>query len=426
MPKVYSEVYGCSANIADSEMMLGLLKQNGFQIVNNVEDADLNLIITCAVKNPTENRMVHRIKELSKSQKPLIVAGCLAKSQPNLIEKINPMASLIGPNSIGKITEAANGALVGKKNNFLEDTKLEKVTIPHVRTNPIIDIVEISSGCLSNCSFCSTKQARGNLFSYRPNSIREQIKSALNDGCKEIWLTSQDSSAYGRDLKIDLSDLLNGISKIDGDFFVRVGMMNPLHFKKVDIHNLIESFKNEKIFKFLHICLQSGSDNVLKIMRRGYSVKDFVSYIEEFRKEIPKITIMTDIIVGHPGEEDVDFKETIKILKKVKPNLSILSKYGSRPGTVSSKMKQVDFEIVNERSKILAKLMKKISFEQNKKWYGWEGEVIVDEKKENGFVGRNFAYKSIFINENLEIGEKINVKIKKIKPNFLIGEKQKF
>ena len=277
---------------------------------------------------------------------------------------------------------------------------------------------------MSNCSFCATKLARGNLFSFRPHSIREHIKKAIASGAKEIWLTSQDISAYGRDIGTNLTELLESIVKIEGEFLIRVGMMNPLHFKKFELNSLIEVFKNPKIFKFLHLCVQSGSNKVLKIMRRGYSVEDFVYYVEKFREEIIDLTLATDIIVGHPGEEEEDFEDTIDLIKEVKPDIVNLSKFSPRPGTLAYKMRQIDKKIINERSKKLHELIQKISLEKNKKWLGWKGKVLIDEKFDKGFQGRNLSYKPIIIKEcNLSyLGKFVDVEIVDAKNNYLIGK----
>jgi threonylcarbamoyladenosine tRNA methylthiotransferase CDKAL1 len=424
LPKIYSEVYGCSANRSDYEIMLGLLKSNGFELVDSANKSDINLLVTCTVKTPTANRMIFRIKELTKTNKPLVVAGCFAKAEPEVVEKLNPNASLIGPNSIDKIVDVVYKTLSGRKSIEINGS-VEKANLPHFRTNPIIDIVEINSGCTSFCSFCETKLARGNLISYRPDKIRDQIRKAVAEGCKEIWITSQDTSAYGRDIGTNLPELLESITRIEGEFMVRVGMMNPLHFKKVEIEDLIQVYKNEKVFKFLHLCVQSGSNKVLKDMRRGYNVEDFIYYVEKFRKEIPEITLETDIIVGFPTETEEDFEETVKLIKEVRPDVVNISKYSPRPGTAAAKMKQLDPKIVNERSKIMYELTKKIALQNNKsKWLNWEGKVLIDEKgnRENTWMGRNYAYKPIVVesSENL-FGKFVDLKVVEVKSNYLIG-----
>jgi MiaB-like tRNA modifying enzyme len=408
----YVQTYGCTSNKFDSERMMGLLQQAGHKIVAKPEQADYFLLNTCAVKSQTEERVIHRMKELSKSNKKMIVAGCLTKINPERIKKVVPdFSAMIDTRSIHKITEVVVRTENGEK-NIVEVSQIpgNKLLLPRFSFSNNA-IVKISEGCLSRCSFCATKFARGDLYSYRPDDIRDNIRQGLKEGCKEFHLTSEDSSAYGRDLKTNLPDLLDSISEIEGNFFVRVGMMNPLHFKRVEIKNLIEAFKSEKIFKFLHLCVQSGSNKILKDMRRGYKVEDFVNYVAEFRKEIPQLTLETDVIVGFPTETDDDFQQTVELVKKIKPDVVNISRYGSRPKTDAAKMKQIDPRIVNERSGILHDLVNKISLEKNKQWIEWKGSVIVDQKVKDFVVARNFAYKSVVIKENIPLGKIIDVEI---------------
>ena len=423
MAKVFIETHGCSANVADSEIMAGLLKEAGFEIVNSSGESDVNVLNSCVVKTPTEQRMIYRIKELAKLSKPLVIAGCMPKTERKIIEEINSRASMIGPDSIEKIVDVVNAAIQGKKVLFTEDLRKPKVCLPRMRRNPIIGITPVAIGCLSNCSYCEVKFARGNLLSYPIEAVIKEVKQAVNNGCKELWITSQDNSCYGKDIDTDLPKLLNLICKIDGKFFVRVGMMNPLHAKKI-LKDLINEYKNEKIFKFLHLPVQSGSDRILKGMNRGYGVKDFLEIIKRFKKEFPEITIATDVIVGFPGETEKDFEDTVGLIKKIIPDVVNISKFGARPGTEAAKMEQVDKKIVNERSELLHKLVKKISLENNKKWIDWKGEVLVDEKIKNDFVGRNFAYKPVVINTEKNIfGKFITVEIGNATSNCLIEKR---
>jgi len=420
--KIYLETYGCSANKNDSEIMLALLKQANFEIVNNPKDADLNIINTCVVKQATASRMVHRIRFLSSLNKPLIVAGCMAKAEKERVEKLNPNASLISPNSIDKIVDVAIDTLKGIKRIEMNGNA-NKAKLPSIRFNPIIEIVQISSGCLSFCTFSETKFARGNLVSYRPSDIKEKVINAVKNGAKEIWITSQDNSAYGRDIGITLIDLLESLIEIEGNFWIRVGMMNPLHFKKLEIEKLAEIFKNEKIFKFLHLPVQSGSNEVLKHMRRGYTVEEFLDWVRIFRRIVKDITIATDIIVGYPTETERDFELTIELLKELKPDVVNLSKFSPRPNTYAAKLKQLHSKIVDERSKILHNLIREISYKNNKKWKDWEGVALVDEKVKDGYIARNIYYKPIFLSE-AKFGEFVKVKVKEIYSNFLVGEEE--
>ncbi len=174
--------------------------------------------------------------------------------------------------------------------------------------------------------------------------------------------------------------------------------MNPTHVKDI-VDGIINSYKSEKIFKFLHLPVQSGSDEILKGMDRDYTVNEFRKIVKIFKKEFPFLTLSTDVIVGFPGETEEDFQKTVDLMKEIKPDIVNISKFGTRPGTEAAKMKQLPVKVINERSKKLMKIVKKIQLEQNKKWIGWEGEVLVDEIKENNIVGRNFAYKPVVLNE---------------------------
>jgi len=424
MAKIYSEVYGCSSNMADQQIALGLLERSGFETTDSIDDSDVVAIFTCTVKSPTVNRMIHRIKELTKTGKPMIVAGCMPKTERKIIESINPKASMLGPDSIERIAEAARAAMDGQKMLLLKDLRRPKVCLPRMRRNAVISITPISIGCLSNCAYCSVKLARGKLFSYPVDMIVEDIKQSTNDGCKEIYITSQDNSCYGFDINTNLAELLRKICRIEGKFFVRVGMMNPLHMKGI-LDELIEVYKDEKIFKFLHLPVQSGSGEILKLMNRGYTVEDFLKIVEMFRKEFPQLTLATDAIVGFPSEAEEDFKKTVELIEKIKPDVVNISKFGSRPGTEAARMKQLDAKTVNERSSTLHKIVKQISLEKNREWIGWEGEVLVDEiGSNNSFVGRNFSYKPIVIKtkENL-LGNFFRVEIKDATENCLISEK---
>lgn len=423
MTKIYLETHGCSANFADSEIMAGLLKEAGFELVNKPEDADLLILNTCNVKSPTSNKMINRIKHLAKFEKPMIIAGCMPKTERERIEKTLPGASLIGPDSILRIVEAAEQTLRGKKVVLLDEILFDKLGYPRIRRNPVIGIVPIASGCLSNCSYCITKFARGRLRSYPEEKIMEEIKRFLREGAKEIWITSQDNSVYGFDKGTNLAKLLDKICKIEGKFLVRVGMMNPSYIKSF-LSELIESFKCEKIFKFVHLPVQSGSNRILVKMRRGYTKEEFLEIVKRFKKEIKRITISTDIIVGFPGETEEDFEETIELIREVKPDIVNISKFGARPGTEAAKLKQLPIKVIKERARKLYELVKKIQLENNREWIDWRGEVLIDEigTKEGTFMGRNFAYKPIVVKGENLIGKFVQVKIEKALSNYLVGK----
>ena len=419
MAKIWVEAYGCSASFSDSEMISGLIVNGGHTLANNSQESDLNVIVTCSVKDATAAKMVHRIKE-SKS-KPLVVAGCLPKAEQKTVEKFAENASLLGPNSIGKTLQVIESALDGQKMIALEDTDISKVGLPKIRLNSAIGIVEIASGCMSECTFCQTKLAKGDLTSYRIGDIVRQVQTEISDGCNEVWLTSTDNGCYGLDIGSDLPELIRAVSEIDQKFFIRVGMMNPMYMPKIR-DGLLKSFESSKVFKFLHVPVQSGSNQVLNDMKRGHTEQTFRDITQKFRKKFDKFTISTDIIVGFPTETEEDFEQTLKLLEETKPDIVNLSRYSQRPGTDAAEMNQIDVIEVKRRSKIAYELINKISEENNRNWIGWQGQVTFDEEHEGQIRGRNFAYKPIFVKEKPRIGQISNVKIIDTTTHSLIGQ----
>ncbi len=400
-PKFYIEGYGCSASFSDMELIAGQLIQNGFDMTNNPIDSTINLIVTCSVKDSTEHRMIHRIKMLSKNNKPIVIAGCLPSADRHLVEKLNPNASLMGPDSINKTIEIVNSTLNGQKVFSLEKSTFEKINLPKLKINPVISIIEIASGCLSECSFCQTKLAKGKLQSYRIGEIIRQINHDLSIGSKEIWLTSTDNGCYGLDINTNLVELLRRCEEIDQEFKIRVGMMNPMYLRNMinDLTNLY--LESNKIFKFIHIPVQSGSEEILKKMKRGHTVNTFRKISKQLREQIKDITIATDIITGFPGESEEDFALTLDLLHEIEPDVINSSKYSARPGTTASKLKRIDNETMLDRSKKLHRLIKSITKKRNSRWINWEGEVLLDEIEDGKIKGRNEYYKSIVI-ENIE------------------------
>jgi threonylcarbamoyladenosine tRNA methylthiotransferase CDKAL1 len=404
--KVWIEAYGCSASMADSEMMSGLLKADGYEIATDENESSLNIIVTCSVKDVTQHRMLHRIDKLSRSVKPLIVAGCLPKTERQRIESLNPFASLLGPHSIDRTIDVVHSARLGKKSVFVEDSSSDKINLPKIRINPIVSIIEIASGCMSECSFCQTKLAKGRLRSYRIGDILRQMRGDIANGCKEIWLSSTDNGCYGKDIGSDLVHLLRSCCLLEGDYKIRVGMMNPMYLPCM-LKDMIEVFAdNDKIFKFLHIPVQSGSNRILRKMKRGHTVETYHNIVKAFRKAFPEITIATDVIIGFPSETNEDFLKTIDLLKETEPDIVNSSKYSSRSGTEACKLKQVDSYVVKQRSELLHKLIKEIGAKRNSIWKGWRGNVIIDEISENNIQGRNYAYKPVLLSSECEISDK--------------------
>ena len=414
--KFYIETYGCAANKNDSEIIAGILTKSGFIKISSPELADLIIINTCIVKKPTQTKIFYRIEELTKKfpKKKFLITGCIPEAYPELIRKNFPEISFVSTNRICEIEKVIRKIFKNEKVELLGRLKKEKVCLPKIRENEIIDIVQICSGCLGNCSYCATKLAKGNLISSKPEKIVKEIEVAKKIGVKEFWLTGQDIACYGFDIGTNLPKLLEKILEIKGKYFIRLGMLNPCHLKKI-INQLLKVCEDGRIFKFFHIPIQSGSNKLLKQMNRNYKVRDFEKIIYKIRSKFPDATIWTDIIVGYPTETENDFKETLELIKKLKFDWVNVSKFYYMEKTSAIKPKET--KISKKRSRIASNLVKKIAIKKNKKWDMWEGEILID-----GFsIGRNFAYKAIHLNGNIKLGKFLKVKTK-VKGLKIIGK----
>lgn len=202
---------------------------------------------------------------------------------------------------------------------------------------------------------------------------------------------------------------------------IRVGMMNPMYMPRIK-ENLIKSFDNDKVFKFLHIPVQSGSDRVLNDMKCGHTSGTFREIVNKVRERFGNFTISTDIIVGFPSETEEEFQKTVALLDETKPDVVNLSKYSARPGTDAAEWDQIDAAEVKRRSKIVFEQISKLSMESNQKWIGWKGKVLFDETTDEGIKGRNFAYKPIAVEEEVSIGQSHTVEITDATVKRLIGK----
>ncbi|MEM3090861.1 MAG: tRNA (N(6)-L-threonylcarbamoyladenosine(37)-C(2))-methylthiotransferase [Candidatus Bathyarchaeia archaeon] len=423
--RVFLKSFGCSTNLADGEVMAGCLAKAGFKLVDSVADADVVIYNTCAVKGPTENRMIDILKKVPGGKK-LLVVGCLPLINFDRLCREIHFDGVAGPALGDKITKMVNSVLMGEKVVALENANKAKpsLSLPRVRLNPVVGIIPISYGCLGSCAYCCVIFARGHLRSYSIEEIIERVKADLASGVREFWLTSQDTACYGRDLGTNLAELIDAICAVDEDFKVRVGMMTPNMALDI-LENLIEAYKDEKIFKFLHMPIQSGDDHVLKKMQRFYTVADFKRIIDAFKTTFPKITVATDVICGFPGEDEKAFEKTMQLIEDVKPDIVNISKFFARPRTLAATMRDdVSFSEIKRRSTKLSDLASKIAFERNREWVGWEGEVLIDEvgKVAGSWMGRNFTYKPIVVRsaDNL-LGKVVRVKIYDASPTYLEG-----
>jgi len=420
--RVYVKSFGCPTNLADGEVIAGCLSRAGFDVVEETHNADILIYNTCAVKSPTENRMVDILRKAPRDKR-LIVTGCLPLINFERLKAEVDFDSVVGPAPGAKIVDVVRRVDHGEKVVALVRDSKPSLSLPKVPINSVTGIIPINYGCLGACSYCCVLFARGRLRSYSVNEIVERVKYDLASGAKEIWLTSQDTACYGKDITTNLADLMRRICEIEGRFFVRVGMMTPNQALEI-LDDLIEAYKDDKIFKFLHLPVQSGDDEVLRLMNRFYTVDDFKSIIYTFRKEIPKITVATDVISGFPGESRKAFEQTMKLIKEIQPDVVNISKFFPRPHTPAKKMMLLPPQEVKRRSKKMAELSRRISLEKNKAWINWEGTVIFDEKgKGNSWVGRNFTYKPMVTKASKILrGKFLKVRVVKAFPTYLETE----
>lgn len=426
--KVFIDTFGCTFNQADSQIMAGNLVENDFEIVNSIDDADVAIINTCYVKQPTENKVTNRIQKL-KDQFPelkVIVSGCMVEIDPKKLDKIAPDTSWIGPHQLNKTTNVVKTTLNGEISRECGFSKDTKVGIPKVRFDELIHIIQICEGCLGACSYCCTRFARGTLNSYPISEIKKEAKEALLDGCVEIQLTAQDTAAFGKDTNEKLSDLIKEIanlsmdSDIKNDFRIRVGMMHPNNIGD-DLEDLIKAFKHPNVYNFIHIPIQSGSDSILSDMRRGHTVKKYMEIVNRFKNEIPDITIATDIIVGYPTEKELDFNKTVDLLRELKPGLIHISKYRHREGAPSSVLDEIPHETMKRRSKHLTEIKSEITEDENKELLGSIQKALVVEKgSKGGFITKTNSYIPVVI-ENAIIGTFVDVKITETTSTYLKG-----
>ncbi|OWT33786.1 threonylcarbamoyladenosine tRNA methylthiotransferase [Methanobrevibacter sp. 87.7] len=422
--KVSIETFGCIYNKADSQIMAGVLAKNNMELVDNVEDADVIIVNTCYVKLPTESKVTNRIQKLQKTypDKKVIVSGCMVEIDPEKIDKITEEGtSWIGPHQLDKTAEVVKAAYNGK--TLREDglSKKSKVGVKKFSEDKKVHIIQICEGCMGKCTFCCTRLARGPLHSYPIEDIKNEAKEAIENGCVEIELTAQDTAAFGHDTHEKLSTLIREVASLDGNFRIRIGMMHPKNIFD-DVDGIIEAFKLPKVYKFMHLPVQTGSDKVLKEMNRRHTIGEYKDFVSKVREAIPEITIATDIIVGYPTETDKDFNETIKLLHELKPSIVHLSKYQHRKGALSSSLKAIPFDVMKKRSKKLTKIISEITKEENDRLLGQTLETLIVEKgSKGGYIGKTNSYLPVVV-DDAEIGSFVNVKIVETTSTYLIGK----
>ncbi|EPS59269.1 hypothetical protein M569_15539, partial [Genlisea aurea] len=262
---VYIKTFGCSHNQSDSEYMAGQLSAFGYNLCENPDEADLWLVNTCTVKSPSQSAMETFISKCRSANKPLVVAGCVPQGSRDMKELEG--ISVVGVQQIDRVVEVVEETLKGHEVRLLTRKTLPSLDLPKVRKNKFIEIVPINVGCLGACTYCKTKHARGHLGSYSVDSLVDRVRNVVADGVKEIWLSSEDTGAYGRDIGVNLPILLNAlVAELppDGSTMLRVGMTNPPYILE-HLEQIADVLRHPCVYTFLHVPVQSGSDSVLTV-----------------------------------------------------------------------------------------------------------------------------------------------------------------
>ena len=428
----YIETYGCTSNKADSYIISNILSASNYK-VTTLENAQFIIINTCAVKEQTENKIKARLKFLHEiyNNTPnihVIIAGCLPHIAPNYIEIIKEIipsfGAIIDLDNIRDLPQILEKIKNGNKGLILKSSQSVDKAQFYITHHPakITGIIPISEGCKGSCTYCCVKNARGKLNCYDPEYIIQNVEHQLKQGIKQLYLTSQDCSIY-ENKGMNLLELVEQIVNLDYEFFLRIGMINPAFL----IHNfdqLISIFKLEKVYQFLHIPIQSGSNEVLQKMQRKYLISDIIDKFDILRLTFPNLTISTDIICGFPAETEYDFYRTINFIKWLRPEILNISKFTPRPGTKAKEMEQIESRIIKERSIRLSRIFRNSLKHINDRWQDWEGEILVlqEGKKPNQAFGRNFAYKNVFLDDYKgELGKFVRIKIERVDGFNLFG-----
>jgi len=336
--KIWVKTWGCAHNSSDSEYMAGQLAAYGYSLTDVKNEADLWLLNSCTVKTPAEDHFKNEIDEAQEKGKPIVVAGCVPQGQPK--SDFLKGLSIIGVQQIDRVVEVVEETLKGHSVRLL-GTKKESgkkiggasLLLPKIRKNPLIEIISINTGCLNQCTYCKTKHARGELGSYPPEEIIARAEQSFQEGVCEIWLTSEDTGAYGRDIGTSLPELLRKLVEVIPDgCMLRLGMTNPPYILE-HLEAIAEILNHPRVYGFLHVPVQAASDAVLSDMKREYCLADFENVVDFLRERVPGISIATDIICGFPTETEDDFEETINLCTKYKFPSLFINQYFPRPGT---------------------------------------------------------------------------------------------
>ena len=399
---VHVKTFGCSHNVSDSEFMSGQLQSYGYTLSDDPAAADVWVVNTCTVKNPSQSAMNTVISKGKASGKKLVVAGCVPQGDQHAKELDN--LSIVGITQIDRIVEVVERTLGGDNVRLLSKKALPSLDLPKVRRNKHVEILPLSTGCLGACTYCKTKHARGELGSYAPEALAARVQKSVAAGVTEIWLSSEDTGAYGIDLGTDVTRLFSDLVKelpTDGSCMLRLGMTNPPYIL-AHLDAVVQAMKHPSVYAFLHVPVQAASNAVLDKMKREYTVEEFERVCDYLLEKVPDITIATDIICGFPGETEEDWLETMALCKKYNFREVHISQFYPRPGTPAVRMKRVDTKEVKRRSRELTSYIE--SYSPHQHLLGIETRVWVTDVAKDGvsLVGHTKSYEQVLLRPGVE------------------------
>ncbi len=403
--KIYIKSYGCQMNVYDSNRMKDLFDKEGYISTDKIEEANLIILNTCHIREKAAEKVysdIGRIKKInlkrSQIDYKLVVAGCVAQAEGIEIQKRSPNVDfVVGPQSYHKLPTMIRESTQKVKDDFLPNEKFENLVFNSSKN--VSEFISIQEGCDKFCTFCVVPYTRGAEFSRPVDDIKKEILQHARSGVKEVTLLGQNVNAYhgvGHDGKSkNLAYLINKISEIDTIKRIRYMTSHPIDMDKslINIHGT-----NSKLMPFLHLPIQSGSDDILQKMNRKHSVRDYLSIIDELKASRPDIALSSDFIVGFPGETDKDFENTMQFIDKVKFTIAYSFIFSPRPGTPAFKLKDIEQKVKKARLSAIQSLLKKQQVEFNKSFVNKKMDILFEKsgRHTNQYIGRTIYNQSAF------------------------------
>jgi threonylcarbamoyladenosine tRNA methylthiotransferase MtaB len=380
--KVAFKTLGCRLNQFETDSLVTDFFKAGYELVNFTDNADVYIVNTCTVTNQSDQKSNYTINQAirnSNNKAVLIVTGCMAENRHELFENRNEITYLVDNKRKSSILQLVEAHFDGKMLNP-DDLKQDLFNYRFVENGfHTRSTIKIQDGCDNFCSYCIVPSVRGIAVSRPLKDILENIKKIVDLGRKEIVLTGVNLSRYDNE-GARFEDVLEAITELPGDFRLRISSIEPEGFSD----KLIRLFDHPKLCPHLHLCLQSGSDNVLKQMQRFYTVEQYLTLTDKFKKNIPGFNFTTDVIVGFPGETEEDFSETCRLIRQVGFSHIHTFKYSTRQGTRAAEMKnQIPEKIKNERSKIIRQISDEIKLAYRRSFIGRKQTVLIEKRSAN-------------------------------------------